>query len=118
MSSVDFALTPVIANRDSDEITAVWLVPQLVLLNSNGDRKPLAVPSGGVPEYADTDDRSGYKRETSWKRRTAPENRVPHASTEFVEPRGPFCRLWVTPSANTRLLSGEHRTTRQVSLDS
>ncbi len=104
MSSADFALTPVIASRDSDEITAVWLVPQLVLLNNNGEGKPLAVPSGGVLAYEDTDASSGYKHETCRKRRTAPENRVPtckhgvrRASRAVLSPLGfPFGEHQIT----------------------
>lgn len=65
MSSARFALTPVIAIRDSDEITAVWLVPQLVLLKTSQRRKAPAVPSGGVRNEEDMADISGYKPETS-----------------------------------------------------
>ena len=77
MSSARFALTPVIAIRDSDEITAVWLVPQLVLLKTTQEGKRPSVPSGGVRNEEDRADVSGYKPETSPQRRTAPENRVP-----------------------------------------
>ena len=61
MSSARFALTPVIAIRDSDEITAVWLVPQLVLLKTSQRGKALYVPSGGVRTDEDTSGETGYK---------------------------------------------------------
>ena len=77
MSSARFALTPVIAIRDSDEITAVWLVPQLVLLKTSQQGKQPSVPSGGVRNEEDMGGISGYNREISRQRRTAPENRVP-----------------------------------------
>ena len=88
MSSAKLAVTPVSAIRDSDEITAVWLVPQLVLLKSNQQRRSAAVPSGGVRIV---EDKTGYKR----SRRTAPENRVPtgkpgvrRASKAVLSPSG------------------------------
>src|SRR5687768_15546578 len=65
MSSADLALTPVIAIRDSDEITAVWLVPQLVLLKRNRARKTPAVPSGGVRNVEDTSRKMGYKPDST-----------------------------------------------------
>jgi hypothetical protein len=58
MSSAEIAFTPVSAIRDSDEITAVWLVPQLVLLKSSQRCNDPAVPSGGV---RDVEDNSGYR---------------------------------------------------------
>jgi hypothetical protein len=57
MSSAEIAFTPVIAIRDSDEITAVWLVPQLVLLKSSQHCRHSAVPSGGV---LSVEDKTGY----------------------------------------------------------
>ena len=99
MSSADFAFTPVIANRDSDEITAVWLVPQLVLLKSSHECNDPAVPSGGVRSV---EDKTGYKRE----RRTAPENRVPTSKLGVRR----ASRAVLSPSG---FPSGEHKITQR-----
>jgi hypothetical protein len=117
------ALTPVIAIRDSDEITAVWLVPQLVLLKTIHGGKPCAVPNGGVRNVEDTSRQSGYKRATSSQGRTAPENRVPASSVPKHSVGGSSSLegrsvAFGFPRRREQYSSGvPEGTTRQVSLD-
>lgn len=118
-----FALTPVIAIRDSDEITAVWLVPQLVLLKTSQRRKTPAVPSGGVRNVEDTAAISGYKPKHSRNDERPPKTAFPPGcvpentagGSSSLEGRSvavgfPFRRVQYSSCAT----SG---TTRQVSLD-
>ena len=53
-------VTPVMTKRVSDEITAVRLVPQLVLLKTSQRGKHPYAPSGGVRISEDTGTESGY----------------------------------------------------------
>src|SRR3954464_10629731 len=117
MSSAEFALTPVIAIRDSDEITAVWLVPQLVLLKTSQRRKAPAVPSGGVRNMEDMDafrgTRSNRPATTNGPRKPRSRGQVRGSSSlegRSVAVRFPFRRVQYSSCATLG-------TTRQVSLD-
>lgn len=56
-----FALTPVIAIRDSDEITAVWLVPQLVHLGDYAEREHPRCPQCECPLTGGHETRTGVQ---------------------------------------------------------
>ena len=85
-------VTPVMTKRVSDEITAVRLVPQLVLLKTNQFGKPPYAPRGGVLCSEDTDSENGVQARHD---EGPPIAAFPPTSRGFVELRGPFCRLLV-----------------------
>jgi hypothetical protein len=94
------AFSPEIAIRDSDEITAVRLVPQLVLLKTTQRGTPPYAPSEGVLRSEDTDGESGYKPRTTKGPRSPRSHRRNGGSSSLG---GPSVAFRFDPSGDTKL---------------